>query len=131
LILDTSAVVAVIREEQGFVGLVDAIEAASSIAIGAPTLFETAMVLTVREGETAGRAVLSLFLDENGIVSIPFGDRHWTLAVDAFVRYGKGRHPARLNLGDCMTYATARAAEQPLLCVGDDFAKTDLRLAPV
>jgi ribonuclease VapC len=131
LILDTSAVVAVIREEGGASGLMDAIEAAQSVAIGAPTLFETAMVLIVREGEAAGRSFLSLFLEENGIVSIPFDDRHRNLALDAFLRYGKGRHPAKLNLGDCMTYATARLADQPLLCIGNDFAKTDLWLASI
>lgn len=131
MILDTSAVVAVIREEQGSAGLMEAIDAAPSIAIGAPTLFETEMVLIVREGEAATRSALSSFLQENGIVLVPFGDRHWTFAVDAFIRYGKGRHPAKLNLGDCMTYATARVADQPLLCIGDDFGKTDLALAPV
>jgi len=48
--------------------------------------------------------------------------------VDAFTRFGKGRHPAELNFGDCLTYATARLSDKPLLCLGDDFAKTDLEL---
>lgn len=95
---------------------------------GAPTLLETAMVLFAREGEI-GRSALSLFLRENGVVSIPFDDRHLALALDAFARYGKGRHPAKLNYGDCMTYATARLADRPLLFLGEDFAKTDLRRA--
>jgi ribonuclease VapC len=57
---------------------------------------------------------------------IPFTEDHWRLAVEAYVRFGKGRHAAALNFGDCLTYAIARLAEQPLLFVGGDFAKTDL-----
>jgi ribonuclease VapC len=60
---------------------------------------------------------------------VPFGEGHWPVAVDAFIRFGKGRHPASLNFGDCLTYAVARLADQPLICVGDDFAKTDLTTA--
>jgi ribonuclease VapC len=127
LILDSSAIVSVIREEKGSNLFVKAIDEAPWIAVGAPTLFETAMVLIGRSG-AAGRPALSQFLAENGIVSIPFDDRHWDLAAQAFFRYGKGRHPARLNYGDCMTYATARLADYPLLCTGKDFAKTDLPL---
>jgi ribonuclease VapC len=128
LILDSSAIVSVIEEEDGHLDLVEVLAAAPSVAVGAPTLFETAIVLIAREG-TAGHASLFRFLDDNEIASIPFGTRHWTIAAEAFVRYGKGRHPARLDYGDCMTYATARLAEDPLLCVGDDFSQTDLPLA--
>ena len=91
-------------------------------------MFETAIVLISRQG-VAGRTGLLRFLDENRISSIPFDARHWVVAADAFLRFGKGRHPARLNYGDCMTYATARLASHPLLCIGNDFAQTDLRLA--
>lgn len=59
---------------------------------------------------------------------MPVGAEHWTVAVDAFARYGKGRHAAALNVGDCLTYAVARLAGDPLLCVGDDVPKTDLDL---
>ena len=58
----------------------------------------------------------------------PFTDLHWQRAVDAYAHFGKGRHPAGLNFGDCMTYATAALARQPLLCRGDDFSKTDLEV---
>jgi len=57
---------------------------------------------------------------------VPFTDLHCQRAIDAYARFGKGRHPAALNFGDCMTYATATLARQPLLCRGDDFQKTDL-----
>jgi ribonuclease VapC len=128
LILDSSAIVSVIEEEDGFDDLAEALARAPSVAVGAPTLFETAIVLIAREGK-AGRTSLVRFLEDNDVAAIPFGARHWTVAAEAFVRFGKGRHPARLNYGDCMTYATARLADDPLLCVGDDFARTDLPLA--
>jgi ribonuclease VapC len=128
LILDSSAIVSVIEEEDGSVDLAEALACAQSVAVGAPTLFETAIVLIAREG-AAGRASLVRFLDDNDIASIPFGARHWAIAAEAFIRFGKGRHPARLNYGDCMTYATARLADDPLLCIGNDFAQTDLQLA--
>jgi ribonuclease VapC len=128
LILDSSVVIAVIREEEDHGRLVVAIEGASEIAMGAPTITESLIVLVARYG-AAGRPMLSRFLEKNGVITVPFDDRHWGVAAEAFIRYGKGRHPAHLNYGDCMTYATARVADDPLLFVGDDFAKTDLRPA--
>lgn len=60
---------------------------------------------------------------------MPFGDEHWKAAVDAHAEYGRGRHKAALNFGDCLSYATAKLAGAPLLCTGSDFARTDLELA--
>ena len=60
---------------------------------------------------------------------VPFGELHWREAVDAYRRYGKGRHPAALNFGDCMTYAVASLAGEPLLFIGEDFSLTDLEPA--
>jgi len=128
VILDTSAVVAVARRERGYQPIADALDAAPELEIGAPTLFEAAMVLQSRAGER-GPEALSNLLAENGVVTVQFDEEHSKLALDAFTRFGKGRHPAQLNYGDCMTYATARLAGRPLLCVGGDFAKTDLPLA--
>jgi len=125
LILDSSAVISVIRQEQGRGRLVEALEGASQIGIGTPTLTESSIVLVRRYGP-AGRSILSRFMEENRIVAVPFDDRHWAVAAEAFIRYGKGRHPAALNYGDCMTYATARISAAPLLFVGEDFAQTDL-----
>jgi ribonuclease VapC len=93
--------------------------------VGAATLAEAGIVLTARMG-VEGKRVLALFVMESDLVVIPFGDGHWKAAVDAYRRYGKGRHPASLNFGDCLTYATAKLAGQPLLCTGADFARTDL-----
>jgi ribonuclease VapC len=114
-----------IEGEDGHRELTEVLAAAERVGAGAPTLFETAIVLIARQG-AAGRTGLLHFLDENRISSIPFGARHSALAAEAFLRFGKGRHPARLNYGDCMTYATAKLAGAPLLFIGGDFAKTDL-----
>jgi ribonuclease VapC len=128
LILDSSAIVAVVRREQGHPPVLAALEAAGSIGIGTPTLVETSVVL-IRKMGVPGRLALASFIEENEVVSIPFGEDHWKAAADAFIRYGKGRHPAGLNYGDCMTYATAQVADRPLLFTGGDFARTDLASA--
>jgi ribonuclease VapC len=86
------------------------------------------MVLVSGDGAN-GLAALALFLAKNEVTTVPFDDSHRRLATAAFVRYGKGRHSAALNYGDCMTYATARLSGAPLLFVGEDFAKTDLAAA--
>ncbi len=127
MIVDSSALVAILLREKGSEPLLDALEAADACRIGAPTLVETAMVLTGRLGD-AGRTMLLSLLQEVNVDVLSFGDAHWRIAQSAFVRYGKGRHPAALNFGDCLTYATAYVAGEPLLCVGDDFAQTDLDL---
>jgi ribonuclease VapC len=127
VILDSSAVMAVLREEPGHDVLLDRIAADARPGIGAPTLVETAIVLTARLGATA-RTALARFLQEAEAAVLPFEDDHWPVALDAFERFGKGRHPAGLNLGDCLTYATARLAQEPLLAVGGDFAQTDLEV---
>ncbi|MEN8165312.1 MAG: type II toxin-antitoxin system VapC family toxin, partial [Acidobacteriota bacterium] len=93
--------------------------------IGAPTLTETSIVLSARLDVDA-RTLMARFLDESGITVVPFGEAHYAAAVEAWLRFGKGRHPAQLNFGDCMSYAIAKVADQPLLCIGDDFVKTDL-----
>jgi ribonuclease VapC len=125
LILDSSALLAVIFRESGFASLVEQMLSADALAAGTPTLTETGIVLTARLG-TAADGMLERLLDEFGIQEIPFGEVHWREAVDAFRRYGKGRHAASLNCGDCMTYATVKLAGDPLLFVGDDFELTDL-----
>jgi ribonuclease VapC len=128
MILDSSAVVAVVREERHQEPLVEAIEGADTLGIGTPTLVETSIVL-VRQVGAGGREALARFIADNGVLDIPFDADHWRAAANAFLRYGKGRHPARLNYGDCMTYATAKLAGHPLLFTGEDFVKTDLASA--
>ncbi|MDQ3725480.1 MAG: type II toxin-antitoxin system VapC family toxin [Actinomycetota bacterium] len=125
MILDTSAVVAVVRREEGAARLLVKMSRAESLAIGAPTLVEATVVLGRRFG-SAGLESLDRFLEEEQVTLIPFGQRHWRAARSAFIRFGKGRHPASLNFGDCMTYATASITGQPLLFTGNDFAQTDI-----
>lgn len=127
MILDSSAVVAVLRRERGHDLLLDRIAADGRPGIGAPTLVETAVVLAARTGYAA-RTLLARFLQEAEVAVLPFEDEHWPVALDAFERYGKGRDRAGLNLGDCLTYAIAWLAQEPLLALGDDFAQTDLEL---
>ena len=125
MIVDSSALVAILLAEPGHQGLVDHLAKAAAVGVGAPTLAETGIVLTARIG-VAGRSLLARLLDEASIETVPCTAAHWPVAVDAFARYGKGRHRAALTFGDCLTYATCRLAGRPLLCTGDDFPRTDL-----
>jgi ribonuclease VapC len=128
VILDSSAILAILLREPGFEPLVEKLASAPTAGVGAPTLAEAGIVLFARIGPEA-KALLTTFLADTEVAVVPFGEVHWRTAVDAFQRYGKGRNRAGLNFGDCMTYATARLAEQPLLFTGGDFARTDLRIA--
>ena len=127
MIVDSSAVVAVLLREPGHEPLLGQLASAAGAGIGTPTLTETGIVLVARLGAT-GRTLLGRFIEEAEIVPVAFGERHWASALEAYLRFGKGRHPAALSFGDCMTYATASLSGEDLLCVGDAFAKTDLPL---
>ena len=127
MIVDSSALVAIVLREPGWEALTDKLSSGAAGA-GAPTLAEAAVVLTVKMGPR-GRSLLARVVQEARIAVVPFTDEHWPIAVDAYARFGKGRHPAALNFGDCLSYAVASLAGQPLLYVGEDFAKTDLASA--
>jgi ribonuclease VapC len=128
LILDSSAVVAVICREPGYEELLGKIARARTVAIGAPTVAETQMVIAIKLG-LGGAARVDQLLAEIQTLIVPFARNHISIFFDAFQRYGKGRHPARLNMGDCFTYAVAKGAGMPVLYVGDDFSRTDLESA--
>jgi ribonuclease VapC len=127
VILDSSAVVAALLGEPTGERIGRTIGAANVCGIGAPTLVETAMVLTGRVGDV-GRLLLARFMQQRNLDILSFSVAHWRVAQDAFGRFGKGRHPAALNFGDCLTYAIAYVAGEPLLCTGNDFRRTDLQL---
>lgn len=129
MIVDSSALVAIFMQQEGHERVVDALAEARTAGIGAPTLVEAGMVLSVRMRADA-RALLARFVSDFDVVVVPFTEDHWREAMDAFRRFGKGRHPAALNLGDCLSYAVASLAGQPLLCVGEGFRKTDLKVLP-
>ncbi len=129
MIVDASALVAIATHEPKAAALVAALGGAAAAGIGAPTAAEAALVLDVRFGG-GGEEVLRGLLSRFHITVLPFPGDLWVLAHTAFVRFGRGRHPASLNYGDCLCYAICRAAGQPLLCTGNDFAHTDLELVP-
>ena len=87
----------------------------------------TSLAIVLREPDSARRLVR--LLAEGGTAVLPVTDAHFGVAMEAWLRYGKGRHAAALNLGDCLSYARATVANEPLWCVGDDFPQTDCPLA--
>ena len=125
MIVDSSALVAVLRREAGFERLVDAMLDAEAILVPASCYLEVAMVIAGRKGPDS-RPEIDLLLDRLQARVAPFGEAQARAAADAFLRFGKGRHPAGLNFGDCMAYAVAQAEGAPLLFTGEDFAKTDV-----
>lgn len=125
MVLDSSALVSVVLAEPAHRSVLDRMLAAPLLVVGAPTLAETALVLSARLNRDA-RPLLNEILRETEVEVIPFDRTHYEVAVDAFRRYGKGRHRAALNFGDCLTYAIARVAGLPLLYTRNDFAETDL-----
>ena len=128
MILDSSALVAIVLREPAAERLLQRMRDASFLAIGAATLLETGIVLSARLNDDA-RGLLARVLQESGITVVDVTEAHLGVAMDAWLRYGKGRHPASLNFGDCMSYAISVVAGAPLLCVGDDFPQTDCVLA--
>jgi ribonuclease VapC len=128
VILDSSALVAIALDEPERQALLAKIDSAESVAIAGPTLVEAGIVLAARTGQQADQLLTELMEAADAIV-IDFGAGHWEAALEAWWKYGKGRHRAALNLGDCIAYATAVIAEDSLLALGDDFRQTDVELA--
>lgn len=124
---DTSALVAVVLGEPDAERFLAALES-DSVALSAVSLTEATIVAEARQGPDATR---DLDLLVSAVVDrlVAVDEAHARLAVAAWRRFGKGRHPAGLNLGDCFAYATASLANVPLLFKGDDFTQTDLRSA--
>ena len=128
MVLDSSAIVALLRDEPEADRLRDSISMAPTLMVGAPTLLETAMVLSRYLGAGTQTALLDVLTAIDAEV-VPFTQEHAEAAQEAFARFGKGRHPAALNFGDCMAYAIAKVAGHPLLYVGSDFSQTDVESA--
>lgn len=125
MVVDSSAILSLLFAEPGSEGLLDAFASPDRKLMSAVTRLEAGIVIAARKGE-AGTAVLSRFMSEAGIEVIAFDIGQSELARDAWWRFGKGRHPAALNLGDCATYALARLTNQAILCTGKNFARTDI-----
>ena len=125
MVLDSSAIVAIHLREPGHERLIGRIDAAEAFVVGVPTVLETALVLTARLGQDA-RPMIFAFLRRLDAEVVPFNEEHLDAAAAAFIRFGRGRHPAALNFGDCMSYAVASVAGLPLLFTGEDFSRTDI-----
>ena len=122
MILDSSAIVAVVRDEPERAQFLEIMKSADRLGVGAPTVLESAMVLGPDSMDTLTAMFLGL-----GVEVLPFAGRHVSFAHSAFATYGKGQgHPAALNFGDCMSYALAKVSGEPLLFKGDDFTHTDI-----
>lgn len=125
MIIDTSAVLAVLFDEPEREDFVQRIAAAPRRLVSAGTLVETSIVVEARRGASADRE-LDLFLHRADTRTVPFDEEQALAARAAWRRYGKGRHPAALNYGDLFAYALARITGDELLYKGDDFSRTDL-----
>ncbi len=128
MVVDSSAVVTVLLQEPGFLEFVDAMVASDDPVISATTLVECSIVMAGRSGDVGIEDVDHL-LSETGVRVMAVDARQALAAREAWAMYGKGRHPAGLNFGDCFSYALAVTSGRPLLFRGDDFARTDVLAA--
>ncbi len=128
MILDTSAVLAIVLGEPGFQVFVDAIAAAQECKISAATFVEASVIAESRIGDQGIRQCDAFFRD-SGISIEPVTEEQALLARQGYSDYGKGRHPAGLNFGDCFSYALAKSTGEPILFKGEDFRQTDIQSA--
>jgi ribonuclease VapC len=130
MVIDTSAIVAVLMNEKNAAAIAAAIEAASLRLLSAANLLEASIVIEARKGEAGGRE-LDLLLYRAAVEIVAFDQDQAETARLAWRRFGKGRHPAGLNYGDCFAYALAKTRRLPLLFQGDDFGRTDIECVPL
>ncbi len=128
MIIDTSAIIAILAGEPDAAYFAEMIERNPLPRIGAPTLLEASIVLTRWFGDSA-EAALDAFVRESGAEIVAFDLPQLRAAQNAYRRFGKGRHPAGLNYGDCMSYALAQVCDEKLLFKGKDFSQTDIKQA--
>lgn len=128
MIVDSSAVIAILTREPRAAQLLEALRTSVNPRISAGNWLEVSMVCVSR-GLSATSGEIDALPSQLGLGVIAFTPEHAAYAARAFERYGRGRHPAKLNYGDCMAYATAKLAHEPLLYIGDDFTLTDIESA--
>jgi ribonuclease VapC len=129
VVVDTSAAVAVLLGEAAGDDVLVVLDAADGRLMSAATCVELGIVMGGRLQERGGFAVEG-FLRDAEIEIVPLDRTQVSRALDGWRRFGRGNHAASLNLGDCFTYALAKEAGVPVLCVGDDFPQTDLEVLP-
>lgn len=127
MVIDTSAIIAILLDEPERAAFVEAIAADATRLMSASNFLECYLVIETRK-QALGHAELELFISEAEITAVPFDLIQVNLAAAAWRKYGKGRHPAGLNFGDCFAYSLAKIREEPLLFKGNDFSQTDLRI---
>lgn len=125
MVLDTSALIAILQAEEGTNALLAAIEQDPVRLVSAASVLELSLVVMGRYGIGA-EPLLDRLLRDIGATVVAFDAEQLTIARDAAARFGRGRHAAALNFGDCFSYALAVARDEPLLCVGADFQRTDV-----
>lgn len=128
LVIDTSALVALLEDESEAPVLRQALSGDATRLISTVSLLEATCVLGARRGPGAVLE-LSLFLSEFDLRPVPFDPEQLSIAQRAWLVYGRGRHPAKLNFGDCASYALAQSRSEPLLFIGNDFSQTDILIA--
>ncbi len=126
IVVDSSVFIAMAKQEPEAPTLLAALASAEARSLSAGTYLECAVVAL---GKLGGIEDLERWLDERSITVTPVDHALARVAAQAFARFGKGRHPARLNYGDCFAYALAKSLDAPLLFNGDDFSRTDIRSA--
>ena len=125
MIIDTSVILAILLNEEARLQFNVAIEAAATVRLSTATYVETSIVIESRFG-AAGLQDLDRFIEFAGIELVSVDTKQAKAARAAFSTYGKGRHPAQLNFGDCFSYALSWIFGEPLLFKGDDFSRTDI-----
>lgn len=128
MVIDTSAIVAILRNEPDTLKLEKALVSDSIRLVPSTCVLEARMVLVSRRGEHV-LAEIDLWLRKIAAEIIPVDAELVDLATQAWLTYGKGRHPAALNFADCFSYALAKRADEPLLFIGNDFSQTDIEAA--
>jgi ribonuclease VapC len=129
MVIETSAIIAVLLNEANAVGIARAIESCSPRLLSAANFLEVSIVIESRKGEAGGRE-LDLLIYRAAIEIVAVDQDQAEIARLAWRRFGKGRHPAGLNYGDCFAYALAQSRRLPLLFQGDDFSQTDITSVP-
>ncbi|MEO1297086.1 MAG: type II toxin-antitoxin system VapC family toxin [Cyanobacteria bacterium J06636_16] len=125
MVIDSSALVAILLNEAEALRLIAAISEAEHRLVSSLSFFETSIVIGSRY-QSAGLQQLDELIGNNDVILIPLTEEQSRIARQAYFIYGKGYHPAKLNLGDCCSYALAKVMKQPLLFKGNDFSQTDI-----
>jgi len=127
VVIDTSALLAILLGEPERGKFLQLLSESETRLLSAANALETAMVVESRRGEAAGRE-LDLFLHRTKIEIVAVDEEQFSIARFAWRKFGRGRHPAALNFGDCFAYALTKTSSEPLLAKGDDFRRTDLQI---